>query len=683
MSPRRRSIAGADATPLVDTATCRHAGHTPTVAARTLSLRIVHSGLLALLVGTCASCGTPGEHPPEESSPLRATAFRIRAAMDAPLNQDLGWAAPAGRPAVVAVDRPFRIRLEVEAPSGTEGELPTRFTLQARRDDGGWQTLLLRDFPYPDELSTPPVSLVRVDRWGSGAPTGDLLAGSDVPFVPGEGVSDPLRTDAEGDALEPDDAASPWPAEGVAPDDGRSPLPVHGEWEWPVVIRRWADGAVTSEAGDVLDFRMLDGAGRPVAGAGPVRVTLQIPAGHLGGTYVETPGVLGPWQSADGTLYFPMEPAETFNVLMMVASTDHGDSWTEVDGTARPATGDLEGFATAWHDGVVYLLHQISEATYLHVFDTTAGPAGVSGAATGASDPTGNPSPTAAPSGRWVVRDELVATHSEPPTQVAALVARGDGSLVALYGDAAGLRYRVRSAAGSWAAEGRVEVSGGGLASGVMAVRAAGDVVHVAYTVTAPDGSARSVWHRTFSASGGPSPATRLGDGVGTAEDEIGALLPLGWLPDEGSVVVAWRRADGTLWERRVHADGGISDPSRITSRPVVQSGADSEQVGADLVVHDGVVHVVFIDEEARDLWHTSSAEPGVWTPARPVVEGIDAQWVRGRVVRDASGAPRYGLVYDAGSDGGSGMNRYHAMPLREPAADSTTPASGDETPFR
>lgn len=668
MPPRRRSTLNEHADVLSGSARRRNAGRTRPAVARTPSPLIVHAGLIPLLVVACASCGTPGEHPPEETSPLRTTSFRVRAAMDAPLNENVGWASPAGEPAEVLTDHPFRIRLEVEAPAGTDGDLPTRFTLQARRNAGGWRTLLLRDFPYPDELSTPPVSLVRVDRWGSGAPTGDLLTASGAPFAPGEGVSDPLRTDAGGDALESENSASPWPAASTATAAGPAPVapPVHGEWEWPVVVRRWADGAATSETGEVLDFRMLDGAGRPVAGAGPVRVTLRVPAGHLGGTYVETPGELGPWQSDDGTLYFPMEPAETFNVLMMVASTDHGDSWTEVDGSNRPATGDLEGFATAWCDGVVYLLHQISEATYLHVFDTTAGPAGVSETATDALNVARDPGPTAVPPGRWVVRDELVATHSEPPTQVAALVARGDGSLVALYGDAAGLRFRVRGPAGGWAPEGGVEVPGGGLASGVMAIRADGDVVHVAYTVTAPGGAARSVWHRTFSASGRLSPATPLGEGVGTAEHEIGALLPLGWLQDAGTAVVAWRRADGSLWERRVHTDGGVSNPSRITPRPVVQSGVDSEQVGADLVVHDGVVHAVFIDEETRDLWRTSSAAPGVWTPARPVVEGIDAQWVRGRIVRDASGVPAYGLVYDAGSDGGSGMNRYHAITLNE-----------------
>ena len=623
-------------------------------------MKTCRQAIIAFTIGLlgygCGQGEAPREDSPEQISPLQSTTYRVREWVGAPVNEDIGWAAPAGEAAVVTANQPFRIRLEVEAPAGTEESLPTSFTLQTRRNGETWQTLSLRDFPYPDEISTPRVSLVRLVEWGLGVPTDDLLTASMLPFTPGEGVSDALRMDAEDEALESDNAAAPWPYVSRETADGtsRAPAPVHGEWEWPVVIRRWADGAVTNEDGDTFDFRMLDGAGRPVAGAGTARVTLRIPGSLLGGTFAETPGVLGPWQGEDGTLYFPMEPAETYNMLMMVASTDHGASWTEVDGANRPITDDLEGFATAWHDGVIYLLHQISRSTYLHAFDTRATP----------TDATGDPGAAGVVSGAWVIRDELVSEHSKPPVQVASLVARSDGSLVAVYGDSLGLRYRVRSPGGGWEPEGTVEVADGALASGVMTVGLANDEIHMAYTATSADWSARSVWRRSLSPSGGLTDATRLGEGLGTAEEEIGALLPLGWVPASNTVVVAWRHADGTLWERRIGVDGSVSAPVRITTRPVVQSAADSDQVGADLVVHDGVVHVVFIDEETRDLLHTSSPVPGKWTPARPVVEGVDAQWVRGRVVRDASGAAVYGLVYDAGSNGGSGMNRYGVIAL-------------------
>lgn len=594
------------------------------------------AGLATLSPLACADAPEPPEAetvaPP--ASPLVATTYRIRSWVDAPLDEDTGWAAPEGAAAVVFTDQPFRIRFEVESPASVPASaLPTSFALQARLNDGPWRTLALRDFPYPDEISTPRVSLVRVGAWNTGLVTGDLLGASRHPFAPGQGVSDTVSHDVEGDALASDSAAAPWPAA-----DAATVPPLHGEWEWPVVIRRWADGPVTTEAGDVIDFRMVDGEGRPVEGSDPPRVTVRIPEGHVGGTYVETPGVLGPWQDAEGTLHFPMEPAETDNVLMMVASDDDGASWRELDGSNRPLTDDLEGFGTAPVGDTVYLLHQISEATVLHAFDMR--------------------------SERWVVRDEPVATHTEPPTQVAALVARSDGSLVAAYGDSLGLQWRVRSPAGRWGPEARIPVAGGGIASGIMAVRAADDVVHLAYSVTARDGSSRSVWHRTLAPDGTFGDATRLGDGIGTDDDEIGPLLPMGWAQGPNTVVVAWRGGDGMLRERRIRDDGSVSAEVRVAPRLVVQSGADSEQVGADLVVHDGVVHIVFIDDETRDLWHTRSPAPGTWRGARPVVQGVEAQWVRGRVVETAAGDAVYGLVYDAGSDGGSGMNRYVALPL-------------------
>jgi len=449
-----------------------------------------------------------------------------------------------------------------------------------------------------------------------------------------------------------------WPGASGDTAAGGASVPVHGEWEWPVVIRRWADGAVTNDNGDIFDFRMLDGSGRRVGGAGPATVTLRIPESLLGGTFAETPGVLGPWQSEDGTLYFPMEPAETFNVLMMMVSTDHGDSWVEVDGANRPVTDDLEGFATAWHDGVIYLLHQVSRATYLHAFDTRNIP----------YEAGGEPLSEGIASGRWIIRDELVSTHTEPPVQVASLVARNDGSLVAVYGNSRGLQYRIRNPQGNWEAEGTVEEADGVLASGIMTLGLDDNVVHMAYTATSADWSVRSVHHRILTPEGSLTASARLDDELATAEEEIGAILPLGWVSGSSTLVVAWRRGDGTLWERRIRADGSVSDAVQVTSRPVVQSAADSDQVGADLVVHDGAVHVLFIDEETRDLWLTSSPIPGTWTPARPVMEGIDAQWVRGRIVRDASGADVYGFVYDAGSNGGSGMNRYGEIGLDEGA---------------
>jgi hypothetical protein len=48
-------------------------------------------------------------------------------------------------------------------------------------------------------------------------------------------------------------------------------------------------------------------------------------------------------------------------------------------------------------------------------------------------------------------------------------------------------------------------------------------------------------------------------------------------------------------------------------------------------------------------------------------VGDILGSWVRGNLYTNADGAKVYGFVYDAGSDGGAGMNRYGEIELGRP----------------
>ena len=79
----------------------------------------------------------------------------------------------------------------------------------------------------------------------------------------------------------------------------------------------------------IVAVGVLDPDGTPVETDRYAAVTVDVPARLLGGTFVETPGRLGPWQASNGDLYFIMEPAESFNVLMVVKSTDGGAIWTK------------------------------------------------------------------------------------------------------------------------------------------------------------------------------------------------------------------------------------------------------------------------------------------------------------------------------------------------------------------
>jgi len=551
---------------------------------------------------------------------LRWTEARFRTDFEAGLNADMGWAEPAeaqsGTVPTVHADHPFRLRVEVEASSPGSA-----LGLQVRRNDGPWTDVLARDFPYPDEISTPPVSIVSPEAWVPGTPTRDLLQTSTGEFRGGAGLG-------------LDSLSGPVPA-------GQS------EWEWPLVIRRWADGAVMMVSGDTFEFRLVDEEGNPVAGVGPAAVRLRVPEGHLGGTYPETPGRLGPWQSSDGRLWFPMEPAETYNVLMMMSSDDGGRTWTEVDGDNRPGTDDLEGFATAYRDGTIHILHQISERVVYHAFSTSDAPGGSAG---------------------WSIRDELVAEHPEPPVQAASLEALSDGRLVAVFASGNRIEIRTRAPGGGWTPTDTLVGSSpeGWILSGPQTTVVPEDVVHVAWTET--NGSTGRVHHGTLSREGVLGPRTVVAENLAGREADVGSVAPLVYLPETGEVVVVWRQADGRLAERRITSRGTLTSMALVSDHAVTQNAVDSDQVGADLVGYQGRVHLLFLDQETGGIYHTESPGAGVWTPAEAVVTGIRGQWVRGQPVSTEDGRTVYGFVYDAGSDGGSGMNRYGEYDVgREP----------------
>lgn len=263
-----------------------------------------------------------------------------------------------------------------------------------------------RTFVIEGLPSAPPVSIVSTDAYSHGEATRDLLRGATSRFEAGTGVSIAEHTPA-------------WNGSGR-----------HGEFEWPLVIRRFADRAVIAEDGDTFEFRMTDASGNAINRNANPLLTLEVPAYHLGGTFVETPGRIGPWQTSNGDLYFIMEPTESDNLFMVVKSTDGGRSWREVGGENRPATGDLESVDGQLVDGTIHMVHQVTGATLHHAFRT--------------SDHPTHPD-------TWELTDEL-ATRVIARVQMASTVVRSDGSMVIFHlGNTIG--YAVRSPTGEWSDE--------------------------------------------------------------------------------------------------------------------------------------------------------------------------------------------------------------------------------------
>jgi len=261
------------------------------------------------------------------------------------------------------------------------------------------------------------------------------------------------------------------------------------------------------------------------------------------------------------------------------------------------------------------------------------------------------------------VRDDTVATPGEPPIQVASITARPDGSLVGLYGGSKRIHYRIRSPNSAWGEETAIPSETEDPLSGPQSVLGTGGTVHLAYTRR--DGTA---WYRRIRPDGSLTAPQEVSSNLGTAETDVGSILPLVHLPETNTTVIVYRRPNGTLWARRADANGRLSAPvQQVTERPVVQSAVDSDQVGADAVATGSTVHVLFIDASSGNLYHTHSDEEGTWASATLQIDSVDAQWVRGQPLSGGTGTPKaYGFVYDAGSNGGSGMNWYGEVPVSE-----------------
>ncbi len=461
---------------------------------------------------------------------------------------------------------------------------------------------------------SPRVSIVSSPMYEYGDPTENLIEESSLPFSGGQGISYGATT--------PEWAASN----------------AHGEWEFPIVVRYFSDGAKRNLPGDTFEFRLVTEAGEPIHSEENPTVTIEVPNGHLGGTFVETPIRLGPWEASNGDLYFLMEPSETDNMMMTVKSEDGGKSWFEVDGDNRPRTGDLEGVAQTMAGDQIHTLHQTSDHVFHHVFRT--------------SDHPTKPD-------TWAYTDERLASPVEPPVQVADLAVRSDGSIVGVYGNLEKVLYRIRSPQGEWGEETIVDADSDRDLSGPVVTLGKDNVVHFAYT--GMDGTA---WYRQIHPNGEMTPRQEISSGMGTTVESAGGVLPLVYLPESDTLSIIYRLDNGELWERTANNAGELAEPQRVTSHAVVTNAADSEQVGADAVGYGESIHVLYIEDGTGRIYHTYRDKEGEWRDPEIKVDGVDALWVRGQVIKQSEQGAVYGYVYDAGSYGGSGLNKYDEVPL-------------------
>jgi hypothetical protein len=193
--------------------------------------------------------------------------------------------------------------------------------------------------------------------------------------------------------------------------------------------------------------------------------------------------------------------------------------------------------------------------------------------------------------------------------------------------------------------------------AGPQTVLGANDTLHLAYYGT--DGT---IWYRRFLPDGTLTPREQLATGAGTSRAEYGAVLPLVFIPESNTVVIIYRLDSGNLWERRVVNHRRPTPAVQVTSRIVITDAVDSQQPGADAVRDGNTVHLLFIEKSSRSIFSTH--DKGGWQPPELQVGNITGSWLRGNIYTRSDGVRVYGYVYDAGSDGGAGMNRFGELIL-------------------
>lgn len=529
------------------------------------------------------------------------SSFRFRSDVSAPLDSEAGWAAELNTMAPVAVDRPFRLRMEVT--SEESGDLLRFYQLEYRVENGQWKTAVPSDFPYP-LYGSPTVSIV------------------EPPYPSGQYTTDLLPHDEEVEHGEDSAGVGFSPVSPIIGETG-----VATELEWALVVRYFADGPVRLDEGDRIEFRLVRLDGLILEDRARPTLAVTVPADHLGGTFVETPGEIGPWQAPDGQLFFIMEPTETDNRFMMVSSIDGGRSWAEVDGAHRPPARDLEAVDATVKDGAVHMLHQ-EDVVWYHAFVMTGGPGRMPG---------------------WKIRSEPVAAPAKPPVQSVGIAARPDGSLAGFFADGNDIAINVRKAAGEWTETARI--SAGMRLSGIQVTGRPDGTAILVYSRADGTGIARE-----FTADNQLGPELVLTDNLATAEADVGSLLRPVILEEPEKTVFVFREKDGRLYERRHDMkENSLSDPVRVSRYAVVQNAVDSDQTAADIVAFGERLIILYVEQESRNLFIVQSSEAGGWSDPELIVEGIEGAWIRAQPLPDGA----IGYVYDAGSEGGSGMNRY------------------------
>lgn len=544
--------------------------------------------------------------------------FQIRSGDTVVLNADTGWAAGENNNATIGTGLEFRIRFKVrETAAGSD---TTGFKLQVNRNSGGWV-----DVDVLGGATGPAAQAVVSSQFADGDATSTELLTSTTTYVNGEGLEDNTS------------ASYTLTSEET-------------ELEWCLMIMGFHDGPTQNVASNTLDFRVVEADGTAFTGtyANPT-ITVSETAGYIGGTFAETPNRTI-WADGNKNIYALVETAESDPKLLMVKSTDGGDTFREMDGANRPTNEDMESIDGVLINDRIYIAHQESgDDVYHHVFRVS----------------THSPNPDT-----WETTDEAVTTGITMNTnpQSVAIGRRSDGDLVILYikdnGSVDHGYYKIDSGAG-WGSEQTLDAEGSHYVKGITSVMGASDKLHIFYRLV-EGGVSGEVYHRSLDSSDTLSDREAVDTEAGASEGTrfVMAAPPVYW-DDGGSekIMILYRDEDDQLlYSAVITNDGSPEARKQVSAATVADDLGFSDQTIAAVAIDGTNVYALWSDLSTLDLFRDVASNDGGWGTDAEELDDKTVHWVRSTAFTHSvgnGGSRVLGYIYDNGSAGGTGRIFY------------------------
>lgn len=557
--------------------------------------------------------------------------FRIRSADTVGLNTDSGWAAAENVNATIGTGIPFRIRFKVrETASGDDTNV--NFKLQVNRNSGGWN-----DVDVNLGAATEAAGAIVSAQFNDGDAATELLTNTTT-YVNGEGSED---AETEGNY-------------GLSNEET--------EFEWCLLIHSFHDGPIQNVVSDTLEFRVVEDDGTVFTGTytNPT-VTVDETLGFIGGTFVESPGRVGPFADSNGNLYAIIEASVTDPAFLIIKSTNGGDTWREQDGSNRPTENDSECIDAVLDGDEIHIMHHPGGTTptiRYHRFR-------VSSHAT-------NPD-------TWEITDESVHVSSGQTDQACAISVRSDGTVVGFYRRTdtnQNIKYRIRSSGGTWGSENNLDTTTSVDFTGVMCALGTSDKTHIFYK----DHTNGDIYHKSLT-SGDSLSARELVEGDAGTVNEW-AMTPAIFWDDAGAekiMVIVQDDSDDILYSVVITDDGTPESRKQASDVAAQSHQGGSEQPTADLAVDSAsdTTYLLYSRLTDGDLYRDKAVNDGGWGADVEEQDAVEIDFVRSMVFTHSSGnggEKVLGYLYDNGANGGTGRIFYDEFVISAAAGGQPTP---------